>query len=117
MFDQFEKFSIGEDKPKKIKEESKAQELDELALKDIEKQLKKHSDLIVDPNYNKLANVRIKRAPNRNHVCPCNSGHRYKKCCEGRDLVKKNEMLGEIERYLSGEDKPSNNMNGKMLFV
>ena len=59
--------------------------------------------MIVDPIYNKITNVRIKRMPNRNHKCPCGKGQVYKKCCEGRDLVKKNEMLGEIEWYFIGE--------------
>ena len=58
--------------------------------------------MIVDPDYNKLSNLRVKKVPNPNKVCPCDSGHKYKKCCEGRDLVKKNEILAEIENYLKG---------------
>mgnify|MGYP000868132274 CR=1 FL=1 len=86
-------------------------------IKELQRELKKHQNLIVDPKYNVLTNLRVKKVPNKNHVCPCNSGHRYRKCCEARDLVKKNEILAEIENYLKGEAPENKIKSGQMLFV
>jgi hypothetical protein len=40
----------------------------------------------------------------RNDICPCNSGKKYKKCCEILDMQKK---INEIEKYSKGQSESS----------
>ena len=40
----------------------------------------------------------------RNDICPCNSGKKYKKCCENTDMQKK---ANENEKYSKGQPESS----------
>ena len=43
-------------------------------------------------------NGEVKPMPARNKACPCNSKNRYKKCCMGADLARKEKFLNKDKK-------------------
>ena len=110
--EQFSNIKIEEKNKKTGDHEMSEKELER--LKDVLKELKS-KEVIVDPCYNKITNVRTKQLPNKNKACPCGKTNlRYKKCCEFDDVCVKKEMIEQLEGVI---DKKAKKTGSDLIFV